>query len=253
MTLSYLPSIAYVFMLIFARLGTMMMFMPALGEQNIPARIRLSMALALTFVMFPIVSDSYGPMPSSFAAILPVFVQEFAIGFGIGLAARLILSALQIAGTTIAFQFGLSYAQSFDPTAGTQGALLGAFLSVLGVALVFATDLHHLAIAGLYDSYILFKPGEPILAGDFAQVATNSVAAAFRIAVQISAPFIVFGFLFYLGLGILSRLMPQVQIFFVAMPANIAFGMILFAFLIVAIMTWYLNHLEAALGQFLVN
>jgi flagellar biosynthetic protein FliR len=84
--------------------------------------------------------------------------------------------------------------------------LVGNFLTLLGITLVFATDLHHLVIAGMNDSYTIFQPGEMPLVGDAAQHVTRIVATAFRIGIQLSAPFLVFGLLFNLGLGVLSRL-----------------------------------------------
>lgn len=253
MTISLLPQTAFLFMLMFARLGTMLMLMPALGERTMPMRVRLSMALTITLVLYPAVSTAYPPLPAGFGGMIWAFAGEFAIGFGIGLIARMISTSLQTAGTTIAFQMGLGFALSVDPSQGQQGALIGNFLSILGIALIFATDLHHMVLAALYDSYTLFRPGEAWPVGDFTEAALLTVSQTFVIGIQIAAPFIVFGLIFYLGLGILSRLMPQLQIFFIAMPANILVGFILFMFLIGAVMAWYLDHVESLLGRFLAN
>src|SRR5262249_31282809 len=140
------------------------------------------------------------------------------------------ISALQVAGSVIAQQLGLGFVTAVDPTMGQQGVIIGNFLTVLGVALIFATDLHHLVIAALNDSYTLFQPGDIPLLGDVAELTTRTVAAAFRIGIQLSAPFLVFALLFNVGLGILSRLMPQMQVFFVGLPLSILIGfLILFA------------------------
>ena len=85
--------------------------------------------------------------------------------------------------------------------------------------------------------------------GDAAQMAIEAVAGAFVIGVQMWAPFIVFGLVFYLGLGILGRLMPQLQVFFIAMPATIAVGLVLFALLLAMMMGWYLMHFEDELAM----
>ena len=104
---------------------------------------------------------------------------------------------------------------------------MATFLSVVAVALIFAFDLHHLLIRAIADSYTLFRPGGGLPTGDFAALAVKVVAESFLVAIQLAAPFLVFGLVFYVGLGILSRLMPQVQIFFVAMPANILLGFVI--------------------------
>ncbi len=145
----------------------------------------------------------------------------------------------------IAQQLGLGFVTAVDPTQGQQGVLVGNFLTLLGVTLIFATDLHHLVIAALNDSYSLFRPGEIPLLGDVAALTTRTVAAAFHIGIQLSAPFLVFGLLFNLGLGVLSRLMPQMQVFFVGMPLSILLGFLILLLVVGAMMGTFLGSFEA--------
>lgn len=246
---NWLPETAYIFLLIFARVGTMLMLIPALGEAMIPARLRLSFALALSLVLYPMLSTEVPSIPADVFGIVTLLFHELIIGLILGGIARLVVMATQVAGSIIAYQAGLSFAQSADPTqGGVQGALIGGFLSFLGVALIFATDLHHVALAAIYDSYMIFTPTSPLMWGDALQMAIDAFSAAFVIGVQMSAPFIVFGLVFYLGLGILNRLMPQLQVFFIAMPASIAVGLLLFALLLAMMMGWYLMHFEGQLA-----
>src|SRR6202163_4577295 len=249
-SLNFLPALAAAFLLMFARLGTMVMLMPGLGEQGIPARIRLVVALMLTLVMLPLHRAAYSvDITKTFVPLVGLLIQEFIVGVVLGLTARLALSALQVAGATIAQQLGLGFVTSFDPTQGQQGVLIGNFLAMLGVALIFATDLHHLVIAALDDSYMLFAPGEIPLLGDVAALTTRTVSTAFRIGIQLSAPFMVFGLLFNLGLGILSRLMPQMQVFFVGMPLSILGGLMLLLLVIGIMMTTFLGEVETVLTR----
>ena len=118
---------------------------------------------------------------------------------------------------------------------------------MLGITLIFATDLHYLVIAALNDSYAIFKPGEIPVMGDVANLLSTTVAGAFRVGVQLSAPFLVFGLLFNLGLGVLSRLMPQMQVFFVGMPLSILVGFLILFLVIGAIMTTFLSYTENVL------
>ncbi len=254
MNITLLPEIAFTFLLIFARLGTMVMLMPALGEQSVPARIRLGIALSMTVVLYPMAAATYtSVLPQTIAGLVGLAAGEFAVGFFVGLAARLVLSAMQVAGATIASQSGLAMAQAFDPNQGAQGVLFGNFLAVLAITMIFVTDLHHLVVAGIHGSYTLFPPGEWMPVGDLAKYAVNTVAEAFRIGIQISAPFLAFGLIFYLGLGILNKLMPQIQIFFVAMPANIMMGILLLGLLLATLVTWYLGHVETVLNRFVAG
>ncbi|MBU1306544.1 MAG: flagellar type III secretion system protein FliR [Alphaproteobacteria bacterium] len=248
--LNWLPNTAFIYMLLFARIGAILMLMPALGENMIPARMRLSFALAFTLVVYPLLADKLPTMPEDIMGIVGLIFHELAIGMILGAIARLTVMATQVAGAVIAFQTGLSSAMAADPTqTGVQGAVFGSFLSFLGMVLIFATDLHHMALAATYDSYMAFPLDAPLMFNDAAQLALRTVASAFTIGIQMSAPFIVFGLVFNLGAGILARLMPAMQVFFVLMPANILVGLVLFALLLSMMMGWYLTGFENHLAM----
>lgn len=248
--ISFLPAYGATFMLVFARIGTMVMLLPALGEMNMPRRVRLTVALVLTAILMPLHRSAYTVDLSSFGPVLTMLGQEMFIGAVLGFTARLMISALQVAGFVIAQQLGLGFATAVDPTQnGQQGILLGNFLTMLGVTLIFATDLHHLVIAALNDSYALFRPGEIPLIGDVAALTTKTVALAFKIGIQVSAPFLVFGFLFNLGLGVLSRLMPQMQVFFIGLPLSILLGLLILLLVLGAVMTVFIGSMETVLRQ----
>ena len=243
--LDWLPNTAFVFLLLFARIGAFLMLMPALGEDMIPARMRLSFALAFTLVVYPLLSPNLPTMPDDVMAVVGLIFHELAVGLILGAIARLTVSAAQVAGSIIAFQVGLSMAMAADPTqTGIQGAIFGSFLSFLGMVLIFATDLHHLALAATFDSYMVFPLDAPLMFDDAAQLAIRTVASAFSIGIQMAAPFIVFGLVFNLGAGILARLMPALQVFFLLMPANIFVGLALFGLLLSMMMGWYLTAFE---------
>src|SRR6266705_1471583 len=175
-------------------------------------------------------------------AMVVLMLQEIFIGIVLGATARVTLAALQVAGSVIAQQLGLGFVTAVDPTQGQQGILIGNFLTILGVTLLFATDSHHLVIAALNDSYAIFSPGQLMPSGDIAALATRAFAAAFRIGMQLSAPFLVFGLVFNIGLGVLARLMPQMQVYFVGVPLSILAGFLIFALVITAMMATFLEY-----------
>jgi flagellar biosynthetic protein FliR len=246
---SFLPALAAAFMLVFARIGTMIMLLPGLGELSVPVRVRLTVALVLSVMLLPLHRSAYAIDLRAFGPVLLLLGQELLIGAVLGLTARLTIAALQIAGSVVAQQLGLGFVTAIDPTQGQQNAIVGNFLTVLGVTLVFAADLHHLVIAALNDSYRLFAPGAILPVGDIAALITRATAAAFSIGVQLSAPFLVFGILFNLGLGVLSRLMPQMQVFFVGLPLSILLGFLILLLVVGAMMGTFLGHLEGVLRE----
>jgi len=245
--ISFLPALAAAFLLTFARIGTMMMVMPGLGESNMPSRVRLTIALVLAAVLLPLHQQAYKVSLDALGPVLLLLFQEIVVGLVLGLTARLAISALQVAGAIVAQQLGLGFVTAVDPTQNQQGLLVGNFLTVLGVAMIFATDLHHLVIRALNDSYVIFAPGEIPLTGDVAKHITNVIATSFKIGIQLSAPFLVFGLIFNLGLGILSRLMPQMQVFFIGLPLSILLGLFLLALVIGAMMGTFTGYIENVL------
>jgi flagellar biosynthetic protein FliR len=244
---AFLPALAATFMLVFARIGTMLMLLPGLGEMTVPVRVRLTVALVLAAVLLPLHRDDYQLDLTALGPLISMLARELLIGAVLGMTARLAMSALQVAGSVIAQQLGLGFVTAIDPTQGQQGVLVGNFLGVLGVTLIFATDLHYLVIAALNDSYTLFAPGAVPLIGDVAALTTQTIASAFKIGVQLSAPFLVFGMLFNLGLGVLSRLMPQMQVYFIGLPLSILIGLMILVLVLGAMMATFLGSIEDVL------
>lgn len=244
---SFLPALGATFLLIFARTGTMIMLLPGIGEQGISPRMRLTAALILAAVLVPLHRADYHLVAGTLGPAIVLVVEEIIIGAVLGLAARLTISALDIAGAVIAQELGLGFVTAVDPSQGEQNMIVSNFLTMLAITLFFATDMHHLVLAALNDSYTLFAPGEVPATGDVAALVTKTVSGAFRIGVQISAPFLVFGLMFNLGLGVLSRLMPAMQVYFLAMPISIVGGFLLLVVVLGAMMGVFLDYTAGVL------
>ncbi len=247
--ISFLPALAAAYMLVFARVGAMLMLLPGLGELMISTRLRLTIALMLAAIMLPLHRDAYHVDLHALGPVLVMLAEELLIGAVLGMTARLTVASLQVTGSVVAQQLGLGFVTAVDPTQGEQGVLIGNFLTILGITLLFATNLHHLVIAALDDSYTLFNPGEVPLTGDMAALMTRTLAGAFKVGIQLSAPFLVFGLLFNVGLGLLSRLMPQMQVFFVGVPLSILIGFLILFLVLAAMMGSYLDSIEAVLRE----
>ncbi|ERF86189.1 flagellar type III secretion system protein FliR [Bradyrhizobium viridifuturi] len=246
---SLLPALAAIFVLVFARVGAMVMLLPGFGESNIPARVKLSIALLLTLIILPLHRNAYHVDLTSISSLGVLMVHELIIGIVLGATARVTLSALNVAGSVIAQQLGLGFVTAVDPTQGQQGQIIGNFLTILGLTLLFATDSHYLVIAALSESYRIFSPGEIMPTGDVAALATNAFSAAFKIGLQLSAPFLVFGLVFNIGLGVLARLMPQMQVYFVGVPLSIMVGFLIFAVVLAAMMSTYFDYFNGVMRQ----
>lgn len=240
-----LPSDLFALLLVFARLGAAIILLPGFGEVFVSGRIRLIIALALSIVITPVVVGQLPRLPDSTVELFLLVGGEALIGLIIGAMARFLVTALHVAGVIIGFQSSLSNAQLFDPTTAEQGSLIGTFLNVLGVFLIFMANLHHPMLLAMADSYTLFVPGAPLPVGDVAEMAIRMMGQSFVLAFKIAAPIIVIGLVFYLGLGLLARLMPQVQVFFIAIPLQTALGFFMIAITITTGMTLFLESFES--------
>ncbi|MCC6471183.1 MAG: flagellar biosynthetic protein FliR [Alphaproteobacteria bacterium] len=239
----------YAIMLIFARFGSAMMVLPGLGQQTVPARVRLVLAIAVSLAAAPAVAPMVPKMPESVLSLVMIVLGEVVIGFFIGTLANILASALQIAGMIMAFQSNLASATIFNPMLAQEVSAFGSMLATMAMVLIFVTNLDHQAIAGLVDSYRLFAPGIVPDAQLMTGALTRVVSDSFRLAVQLSAPFLVLSFVFNVGLGLLARMVPQMQVFFVGIPLQILGALAALAISLSAGLGWFLQHYAGLFEQ----
>lgn len=241
----------FAFLLVFCRMGSAIMLLPGIGEGYVAPRIRLLLALAVSLVITPITQPYMPEIPGSPLGLSVLIFSEITIGVFMGMLSRILISAMHTAGMIIAFQSGLAAAMMFDFNAGTQGSPFGNLLSIAAVTMVFGLDLHHVMLMGIADSYSLFTPGTFPPVADFAQTAAKLVGSVFLIGLMFAMPHIVMGLLVYLGSGILSRLMPAMQVFFVIMPLQILASFFILMVTLSTAMLVYMTHFEELLTGFL--
>ncbi len=237
--------------MIFTRIGSGIMVLPGIGESYISARIRLLFALWVSILLVPLFQDIFPPIPNAPLALGVLMVAEALTGLMIGWVARFIIATMHVAGMIISYQSSLALATLFDQSSNAQTTVVGNFLNLSSIALFFTLGLHHLMIQGLADSYTLFPPGQFPPVEDFANQAARMVSEIFKMGAQLAAPHIVLSLLLYLGAGILARIMPNMQVFFVIMPAQIGLALFLLMAIYADLMFSYLNFAENTLIGFL--
>jgi flagellar biosynthetic protein FliR len=247
----FLSTELFVVLLVFVRVGAAMMLLPGFSEPYVPPRARLILALMISIIISPVVRENLPAMPASMLSLGLLIIGELVIGFFFGTITRMFIAAMATAGMIIAFMSSMANALVNDPSSQQQGAISGSFLTTIAVLMIFILDLHHVMLMAVADSYTLFRPGEGLEMGDFSEMVTRVLSKTFLLAFQLSAPFIAVGTIFYLGLGVLGRLMPQVQIFFVAMPMQIAVGFIILFLSLPVMMGWYFTQFRETLMPFL--
>lgn len=236
-------SFVFALLLIFCRVGTFCMFVPAIGDMAIPMRIRLVFAILLSFLIMTVITDQIPAKPTALVDFVILIFNEVAIGLSIGIAIKVIQSALHVMGLTFAYQSGLSSGTIFDPSQASQGSIYGNFLTITFVVLLLATDMHLNILRSIRFSYDVFGFGFfSKNYADFVNLIVRVSSDAFNVGVRLSAPFLVVGVLANLGAGVLSRLMPQMQVFFILMPAQIFIHSIIFMVTMGAALMWFVEY-----------
>jgi flagellar biosynthetic protein FliR len=236
--------------LVFARVASLVMTMPGLGDTPAPVRVRLSFAVLMALVVAPVVGPTLPPVPPTLGELAADLIRETMIGLAIGAILRVFLAAMAIAGEVVSIATTLSFAQTANPTEAQQNTTIATFLTLMAMVLIFATDLHHLFIGAMVRSYSLFPYARPPPVGDFAELAIRTLAAAFALGIQLTAPIVVFSVIFNVATGLVGRAMPQFQIFFAATPLHVLFGLSLLAISLGVMGNYWLDRYRGVLQAF---
>ena len=229
--------------LVFFRVASLIMLIPGIGEGYVPVRIRLSLALVLALCLAPIAGPSLPPIPADVSAMVGYVIRETLIGLMIGGVLRLFLATLTTAGELVSLQTTLAFAQTSNPLEASPATTISTFLTIMGVTLIFDTDLHRMFLSAIAHSYTLFPPTKALPLGDAGALATQTVGKTFVLGVQLAAPVIVFSLVFNIAAGLIGRVMPQFQIFFAATPLTLLLGLSIFALSLGSIgMVWVRSY-----------
>lgn len=241
---AWLVTNIYGLFLIFARLGTALMVTPGFAESYVSARIRLTLALVMSLMILPMVQPLLPPQPDSVAGLARLIFFEVTVGLFLGTLVRFLLTALSIAGQIVALLTGMMNAMVFDAITAQQAALPGTLFSTIGLVLIFATDLHHLVLTAYIESYTFFSPGVIPPPGDMADTLARSISDGFVFAIHFSGPFVVIQMMVLIGMGLLARLAPTIQVFFLMLPLQISIGLLVMVLVVPAGMLAFLNYFE---------
>jgi len=236
--------------LILFRIGSMVMVMPGIGETGVPPRARLGFALLLAICLGPIVAPSLPTVPDSVGTMAGYIFKEVLVGLLLGGMLRLFFTSMSTAGELFSIQTTLAFAQTANPIGAQPSTSLSVFLTLLATVLIFDTGLHQMFLAAMVHSYTLFPPIKHLPIGDAGVLAEQTVSKSFNLGVQLAAPVLVFSLVFNIAVGLVGRVMPQFQIFFVATPLALLLGLSLFALSLGAMGLVWVSAYEALLRNF---
>lgn len=250
MTTADLAPIVSAFFIVFARVGAVLMLLPVFGENAVPVRLRLLVALAMSFALYHLVGAPARAAVEAGGLLPVVLVAELMTGMAMGMIVRILFFAVTMAGAIISMQIGLSAAVMFDPAQSGQTPILARFVGMAAALVCLGMQVHHLWIGAIVHSYGSFPIGGLPPMQDFAQLAVATVGRSMMLGVSLAMPLLIYGVVFNVVLGFAARIAPAIQIFFIAQPLNLLLGLSLAATTIGAVLTAFARAAgEAMLGS----
>ena len=217
------------FLVVLARIAGFIGAIPVFSSTQSPVRLRVGLAVMVAMLLFPTMSVQIEPVSFAPLPFLLFLINESLLGVLVGLISRLIFTAVEYGATVIGFQMGFAAANIFDPTGERQIALLSQFQNVFAILIFLAVDGHHLFFRLALHSYELLPPGNLDFSGEAVPFLMELASRMFALGVQFSAPVLTLLLLSGLILGVLARVFPQLNVFLLSFPLNIATAFIVIA------------------------
>jgi flagellar biosynthetic protein FliR len=214
------------FLLILSRWTGMIMLAPVFGARGVPGVVKLGLAASLSVIVYPLIFAAKPSIPIELLPYVAVVIKEVLVGLVIGFVIYTMTAVLTGAGQLIDFQMGFTMGAAIDPVYGVQTPMMGNFQMVLATMLLLATNSHHYLIAAMVKSYAYIPINPSTLPSHFTFYA-QLLSHVFALAIQMALP--IFGALLVsdVGVGLLSRTVPQLNIFSIVFPVKIIFGFII--------------------------
>jgi flagellar biosynthetic protein FliR len=240
---------SFAFMMVLCRCGAAIMLLPAFAEDGAPVSLRTGMTLAFTLLLLPVVITTLPKPPATLPELAAMLCGELCAGGFLGWLARLIVLALPAAGQIISLATGMSSVLQPDSTFGAQTAGIGRLFGVAAPVLLLASGAWQLPLQALAGSYIAWPAGAAPPGGDIMEMAVRAVTTHFALALRLASPFLLIGLVWQAGLGLMARLVPQLQIYFAALPGQVLGGLMLLALLSGSIIDIWLRAVGDAFGH----
>lgn len=224
------------FLYIVARVTSFIMVVPGFSHKSMPNTAKISLSLILSFLVYTSIPEI--PVQEEMILFMLAVIREIIIGLAMGYVAKLIFSAVEMAGQLIDFQVGYSMGAIYDPSSGATSSYYGRLFYWMSIMVFFMLNLHHTMLLSLMDSFKVAVPGQVGFREINLEVILYLFSNSFRIAFSIAAPMLVVLLVTDIVMGLINRSVPQINVFMLGMPLKSLLGMVIFLFLAGSIM----NH-----------
>jgi flagellar biosynthetic protein FliR len=240
-----LPTWAFAFVLVMARIGAAIMLLPGLGEVEPPAMLRLGLALGVTALLVPAIQPLIPPVPEAGLQAALMVAAEVITGLWLGWLARLLVLALPVAGQFIAYMLGVANVLQPDPELGGQATPIARLFGLAAPLVILMTGLYAVPLAALAGSYRLMAAGALLPSADATQTAIRMMTGSFALEVRLASPFLLASIVWHVAIGLLARLVPRLQVYFIVMPGQILGGIAILAAVATAVLAAWQTALQS--------
>jgi flagellar biosynthetic protein FliR len=233
----------YNWMLVFLRLSAFLMVLPFFSMANFPVTMRVAVGALGALLIAPVLP----PFPLNhlnFISLLGVMIQEVSIGLLLGFVSRMIFYALEIAGSVVSSEMGLNLAAIFDPANQQSSQIAGTILVFLATVVLLTLNLHHWMLLAFMHTYEVLPMGSAHLSNTLFETIVAQTSHVFMVALQISAPIIAASFVVTLIFSMLSRAVPEMNVFSEMFGFRIVAGLIVFGFTLQLSAQYVVNYLN---------
>jgi flagellar biosynthesis protein FliR len=243
-----------VYLLILIRVTLFMAFLPVFSDLLAPTRVRMLLAMGIAMVFAPVANVNLHAFPQTLPAMLMLMAPEAALGMAFGLVGRLGFAAVQFGGEIMGEQIGFGMANLMDPSQNREVPVVAEFFYIVSLLLFFVTNAYQAFFAALGRSFELVPPGAIHLSRDLTMLLCSKVSEMFLIGVQMSLPIVAAIFTTNVAMGMVSKGVPQLNVFVESFSVRIILGLALLSIIagfLVRIMNGMFDDLTRSLGAVL--
>jgi flagellar biosynthesis protein FliR len=241
----------YNWMLVFLRVSAFLLVLPFFSAVNFPVTMRVALS-AITAVLIAPLLPAFALDKLPFFSVLGVMFQEISVGLLLGFVARMIFYSVDIAGHIVAMEMGLNMASTMNPLTQQNDQSPGLILFFLASIVMLTLDLHHWILMGFERTYTVLPMGGAHLNSTLFETIVSKTGRIFMIALQISAPMIAVSFVVIMVFALLSRAVPQMNVFAESFGFRVAAGLVVFGFTLQLTAIHVMNYLRRLPDDLLV-
>lgn len=231
---------------VFLRVGGFIAALPMMGR-SVPVMVKVGLAGILTLFVFPGLGQGSSPSPSLLSWVV-ILLSETLVGLALGFLVAVFFSAVVVAGQLIDVPMGFGMANVIDPQSGAPMPVAAQFQNIITILVFCVLDGHHTLLRLLTDSFNVVPIGEASWSSAGLEAVLQAVADAFVMGIKLGLPVLAGLLLTDVALGIMSRAVPQINLFAVGFSIKIGVGLLLLMFAVPGFL-WVLTWAFAPAGE----